>query len=448
MSPFSKRRAPEYLRQLALNRDLRRCVFPRCAAVNLDIHHVQWLSKGGRHSLGNLATLCPNHHRSVHLNRYAPAYVRWWVRLNFFRHRESDSRYPRRIIDVHDRDLAPALRLYVREIPSNLRDSPQDIRRWLRECAEERVFCAELQRDFLATPQDLGGLYQPPRARPDLEQHLARLHRLVRKPSAFRRYVREDILRFEDYLWVHKVEGTVVGFAYYQYYFKYRLAFVSYLVSKDRRSTPKLLARAILRQLRRSHPECHGLVGELEDPASLSGRLRRRARARLELFCKRWGIPILLGARYIHPRLRLGSTEKEQPLILMYYPLRGSGKRTLGRGGFKRILDLIFWNQEIAFDTQPEFHKYRRYLARVKRRVLLHSRYPIRVAAWDDAPAGPGAVQTKPFTRDGGHLAFWSTLQVIRCRTTRSSGPATRVARTPAPDRSVRRLRARRGVGW
>jgi 5-methylcytosine-specific restriction endonuclease McrA len=33
----------------------------------LEVHHVQWLSRGGRDSLDNAVALCPNCHRKMHV---------------------------------------------------------------------------------------------------------------------------------------------------------------------------------------------------------------------------------------------------------------------------------------------------------------------------------------------------------------------------------------------
>lgn len=62
-------RGTEYRKQreLALYRDGNACT--ECGSTdNLECHHIQWLSKGGDHSLENLQTLCRPHHRAKHRN--------------------------------------------------------------------------------------------------------------------------------------------------------------------------------------------------------------------------------------------------------------------------------------------------------------------------------------------------------------------------------------------
>ena len=47
-------------------RDRHRCTVPGCRSTNLDAHHIRELSKGGKHELSNLISLCEAHHLALH----------------------------------------------------------------------------------------------------------------------------------------------------------------------------------------------------------------------------------------------------------------------------------------------------------------------------------------------------------------------------------------------
>ena len=64
------RHVPDSLRRAVLTRD-GGCRWPGCGRRRyVDIHHVVYVSQGGRTRLGNLATLCRAHHRMVHEGGY------------------------------------------------------------------------------------------------------------------------------------------------------------------------------------------------------------------------------------------------------------------------------------------------------------------------------------------------------------------------------------------
>lgn len=54
-----------FVRKTAYARDQGRCVICGFSLVS-DVHHITPRSEGGTDALGNLVTLCPNHHRLVH----------------------------------------------------------------------------------------------------------------------------------------------------------------------------------------------------------------------------------------------------------------------------------------------------------------------------------------------------------------------------------------------
>lgn len=63
VAEYSKRRANGVC-QLCNNR----APFPdKDGSPFLEIHHIIWLSKGGKDSIDNTAALCPNCHRKMHI---------------------------------------------------------------------------------------------------------------------------------------------------------------------------------------------------------------------------------------------------------------------------------------------------------------------------------------------------------------------------------------------
>ena len=57
-------------REQVLARDGHCCTVPGCRRnVGLDLHHIEYQSRGGQHELRNLTTLCDLHHRAVHFKK-------------------------------------------------------------------------------------------------------------------------------------------------------------------------------------------------------------------------------------------------------------------------------------------------------------------------------------------------------------------------------------------
>jgi hypothetical protein len=57
-------------REQVLARDGHCCTVPGCRRnVGLDLHHIEYQSRGGGHEIGNLTALCDLHHRAVHYQK-------------------------------------------------------------------------------------------------------------------------------------------------------------------------------------------------------------------------------------------------------------------------------------------------------------------------------------------------------------------------------------------
>ncbi len=57
-------------REQVLARDGYRCTVPGCRRnVGLDLHHIEYQSRGGGHEMSNLTTICSLHHKAVHFGK-------------------------------------------------------------------------------------------------------------------------------------------------------------------------------------------------------------------------------------------------------------------------------------------------------------------------------------------------------------------------------------------
>ncbi|MGD0242592.1 MAG: HNH endonuclease signature motif containing protein [Streptosporangiaceae bacterium] len=65
-----RRRPSAALRKAARERDRGRCRYPGCESRQVDLHHIQYWSNGGRTTLENLISLCKYHHTAVHDRGY------------------------------------------------------------------------------------------------------------------------------------------------------------------------------------------------------------------------------------------------------------------------------------------------------------------------------------------------------------------------------------------
>jgi hypothetical protein len=65
-----RRRPTAALRRAARERANCRCRFPACESRRVDLHHIQYWSRGGHTTLTNLISLCKHHHTLVHERGY------------------------------------------------------------------------------------------------------------------------------------------------------------------------------------------------------------------------------------------------------------------------------------------------------------------------------------------------------------------------------------------
>lgn len=57
---------PPALKLKILARDNFRCLVPGCCSTNIDVHHLEPQALGGKHTEGNLGSICEGHHLATH----------------------------------------------------------------------------------------------------------------------------------------------------------------------------------------------------------------------------------------------------------------------------------------------------------------------------------------------------------------------------------------------
>lgn len=182
-----------------------------------------------------------------------------------------------RITDPDHPDIAIAMRLFERRIPDEERDSPDDIIRWLREVRDE---------------------------------------------------TRRGVCKLVDYFLIARIADNVAGFAYFQFYPDYSLAFFSYLVVDDTipearecQVSTRLLQEAVT-HLFKGRLECNGVVLEVDEPKVLHGKKKATAAARIRHFqtlSRQLGFPLkTVSIDYTQPRLLVDGSLHELPMRLMY----------------------------------------------------------------------------------------------------------------------------------
>ncbi len=60
---MASRIPPRVIEEVA-RRDNYQCVY--CGSPYIEFHHITYRSQGGKHTVDNLITLCPRHHRWAH----------------------------------------------------------------------------------------------------------------------------------------------------------------------------------------------------------------------------------------------------------------------------------------------------------------------------------------------------------------------------------------------
>jgi hypothetical protein len=122
---------PDAIRRKVLARDGSACVVPGCRATrNVDVHHLEHRSAGGKHTVENCCTLCSGHHKLGHLGRLvieglAPALVFWWRPEDEIE--TATTAPPWEFIDVGVNELDPVLRRTLSaavSLPGKLESSP------------------------------------------------------------------------------------------------------------------------------------------------------------------------------------------------------------------------------------------------------------------------------------------------------------------------------------
>jgi hypothetical protein len=226
----------------------------------------------------------------------------------------------RRITASDDKDLAQMCALHDRLFPEEVRDSSQDVVRWLAELEVER---------------------------------------------------REGRNKLEDYLLIAKLGSVVVGYLYAQYYLDAMYLFISYYgIDKQYAAARKTAASSLLSNLvtlvRRNHSGCKGLVSELERGKATALRILYRRSAKAQGL-KAYEICF----QYEQPALSPAKELSTVPQVLVYVPTDAhAGAACLTRAGALGILRCILlevYGDSYEHDAEMDC-KYRKYLRRLYER--------------------------------------------------------------------------------
>lgn len=228
----------------------------------------------------------------------------------------------RRVTEPNDDDLLPAYKVYEKWIPRNEQNEFSEIQRWLEE-------------NKAANQQ----------------------------PNP----------KLDEYLLVCKTAGRVCGFFYGQYYPSHRLFLISYLVVDREDEDAKLIAAKqllcqMVAMLRHDHPDCEGIVFEIEldpqtDPRTPTAKERLfavHARICADIVLRR------LDFEYQQPRLSLwdpASIEERQHLVYGRL-LRSPLGRKCSKDEVLKVVSAVYnsWYADCFEDDQARDKEYRAYV--------------------------------------------------------------------------------------
>ena len=212
-------------------------------------------------------------------------------------------------------------------------------------------------------------------------------------------FIKNEILRLEDYLVVHRDGDEIIGFIYFHYYYKHRYAFVSYVVlAKSKKgggrrpyqlhSLDKLAINGLISNLIRNHPECEGVIMEV-DPDSketlkhvsddLKYTTKNRGRGLYRLFNMHFSELKRIDISYIQPKSFVHSERDEKNLWLLFYPFSRKGNKAskfINKKTLEKILDCVYcyvYSDEL--DNLKDFNadkytSYVNYLETMKKIIL------------------------------------------------------------------------------
>lgn len=197
----------------------------------------------------------------------------------------------RRIVSTEDDHLGAALDLHERLFDEAVRDSSEDIRRWVGEMEAAR-------RDGT---------------------HLS----------------------LDEFLLVATRKSETLAYLFAQYYISSRYLFISYLgVDKTKREAraqgARTLLDALVDEIRCVHPDCRGLVSELEFGKARPLKILYRRHAR-RLGLRAYQVCV----DYTQPRLSPHSDAARSSQVLLFIPLDLQSKSTLSKGEALSILRFI-----------------------------------------------------------------------------------------------------------
>lgn len=375
----------------------------------LDAHRVIPNREGGEYILENVVLLCKTCHEIIERQtgvRRALRSLRWGLEWAVAQNRvlrqplsprELRERWDCRRV-IHGKDhILPKIRNLFKDIREKEREHLPDINKWLNEMVTWRRLCRRaitlirhisLSDSLMRIKGDLQHDLQDPR-----NVYLLSGLEKIESVSQLIEFYYNEIYRLEDYLIVHLNKNQPIGLIWFQYYFKYKYAFISYLIlarpSVKKQGRPYLLnsfqllvMRGLFRTLAMCHPECKGVIMEVDtekqDRIQRGRGLKRLIKLRFEGFR-------LVDAHYVQPRSLTHGERDEMPLYLIWFPLFQHNTHdsatniisySLRKEEYSNMLDCIYkgvYLDELdnieKFDGKV-YSEYISYLSELKKRVL------------------------------------------------------------------------------
>ena len=223
------------------------------------------------------------------------------------------------IRDSSDPLLSYAYKLYTQRIEADERDETSDFGRWIEEMEDLRLSYDSLIKkmegiSLTEIREEINDLITEGKSA-EIHEHLLEIATALKSKEEIELFIREEIQKLEEYFFVHHIGNYVLGFVYFQYYFKNQYGFVSFLVC-DREAmcfdTRKILTeQGIYYTILEKYSECRGVLFEID----------QEDEARSRLFKRYPHVRRILDIQYFQPKSPMDGSRIEMPLELFFLPL-------------------------------------------------------------------------------------------------------------------------------
>lgn len=307
----------------------------------------------------------------------------------------------RRIKSSKDPLLESTFELF-REFREGENEDPKSVGIWLDDMITWRRICTGLLNLCKSESIELDLLFNKLQDIMDYDEDDPRCFELhtalksVKTKDELHTFIMNEILRLEDYLIVQRDYQGATGFVYFQYYYKHKFVFISYIaLAKNEKHTitshslDRLVFNGLLKNLIRNHPECRGILMEV-DPGdeplvrslekAISEKLQNyRGRGLYRLLHRQYPLIKLININYIQPKSFIHSKRNEKDLWLLYYPIKSTTNDFITKRSLSIILDCVYnYVYRDELDNLEEFNSdiylsYSNYLNGLKTEIIKQS---------------------------------------------------------------------------